>query len=104
MKLWSEITLQSIKGHICFTKPFLIKMGCEISGWRFFEFCFFYAGFYCMRSLFKSISDDYRLKFSKSLLLPPVKSSVANREFTKSQREPQRQLRQAVEVLVGVLY
>ena len=27
-----------------------------------------------------------------------------NREFTKSQREPQRQPRKAVEVLVGVLH
>ena len=26
------------------TKPFLFKMGCEISGWRFS----FFAGFYCI--------------------------------------------------------
>ena len=38
---------QSVKDHICFTKPFLLKMGCEISGWRFLKVWFFYAGFYC---------------------------------------------------------
>ena len=41
IKLWSEITsvvaVQSGRGHICFTKPFLLKMGCEISGWMFME-------------------------------------------------------------------
>ena len=42
--------LQSGKGHICFTKPFLLKMACEISGWRFLKFWFFHAGFYCIES------------------------------------------------------
>ena len=42
------VAVQSVKGHICFTKPFLLKMGCEISGWRFLKFWFFYAGFYCI--------------------------------------------------------
>ena len=34
------VAVQSGKGHICNTKPFLVKMDCEILGWRFF-----YAGF-----------------------------------------------------------
>ena len=42
------VAVQSVKGHISFTKPFLLKMGCEISGWRFLKFWFFYAGFYCI--------------------------------------------------------
>ena len=37
------IAVQSGKGHICFTKPFLLKMDCKISGWRFLKFLFFYA-------------------------------------------------------------
>ena len=50
IKLWSEITsgsVQSFKGHICFTKSFLLIMGSKISGWRFLKFWFFYVGFYC---------------------------------------------------------
>ena len=43
--------VQSGKGHICFTEPFLLKMDCKISGWRFFKFWFFNAGFYCITSL-----------------------------------------------------
>ena len=31
------VAVQSGKGHICFTKPFLLKMGGEISGWRFLK-------------------------------------------------------------------
>ena len=53
--MWSNIgqksllvAVQSVKGHICFTKPFLLKMGCEISGWRFLKFLFFFSGFYCI--------------------------------------------------------
>ena len=42
------VVVQSGTGHICFTKPFLLKMGCEISGWRFLKVLFFYAGFYCI--------------------------------------------------------
>ena len=42
------VAVQSVKGHICFTKLFLLEMGCEISGWRFLKFWFFYAGFYCI--------------------------------------------------------
>ena len=26
------VAVQSGKGHICLAKPFLLKMGCEISG------------------------------------------------------------------------
>ena len=33
--------VQSVKDHICFTKLFLLKMGCEISGWTFFSAVFF---------------------------------------------------------------
>ena len=35
------VAVQSVNGHICFIKPFLLKMGCEISGWRFSKFWFF---------------------------------------------------------------
>ena len=42
------IAVQSGKGHICFTKPFSLKMDCKISGWRFLKYWFFYAGFYCI--------------------------------------------------------
>ena len=28
------VAVQSVKGHICFTEQFLLKMGCEISSWR----------------------------------------------------------------------
>ena len=41
------VAVQSGNGHICFAKPFLFKMGCEISDWRFLKFWFFYSGFYC---------------------------------------------------------
>ena len=40
------VAVQSVEGHICFTKPLLLKMGREISGWKFLTFWFFYAGFY----------------------------------------------------------
>ena len=40
------VAIQSGKGHICSAKPFLLKMGCEIPGWRFLKFWFFYSGFY----------------------------------------------------------
>ena len=50
VKLWSEII--SGKGHICFTKPFLLKMDCKISGWRFLKFWFFYAGFSVLKQSF----------------------------------------------------
>ena len=49
--LWSEsllVAVQSGKGHICFTKPCPLKMGCEISGWRFF-----YARFTVARNRFQ---------------------------------------------------
>ena len=42
------IAVQPGKGHISFTKPFLLKMGCDILGWRFLKFWFFYGGFYCI--------------------------------------------------------
>ena len=50
IKLSSEFksllaAVQSVKGNMCFTELFLLKMGCEISGWRFLEFCFFLYGF-----------------------------------------------------------
>ena len=45
------VAVQSVKGHNCFAKPFLLKMGCEISDWRFLKFWFFYAGFYCRQNL-----------------------------------------------------
>ena len=41
------VAVQFGKGHICFTKPFLLKLGCEISFWRFLKFWFFYTCFYC---------------------------------------------------------
>ena len=41
--------MQSGKGHVYFTKPFLLKMGFEISGWRVVKFWFCYAGFHCDR-------------------------------------------------------
>ena len=58
IRLWSEITSgsrQSGNGHICFTKPFLIKMGCEISGWRFLKLWFFYVRFYCISWYYESL-------------------------------------------------
>ena len=33
-----------VKGHICFTKQFLLKVGWEILGWRLLKFWFFYVG------------------------------------------------------------
>ena len=39
------VAAQSVKGHISFTKLFLLKMDCEISGWRFLKFRFFYVVF-----------------------------------------------------------
>ena len=49
IKLWHDLVeVQSGKGHICFTKPFFPKMACEILGWRFLKFWFFYVGFYCI--------------------------------------------------------
>ena len=56
IKLWSEITSGSstiFKGHICFTKPFLLKMGCEIADLRFLKLWFFYTGFYCISRILK---------------------------------------------------
>ena len=35
------VAVQSGKGHICSAKPFLLKMGCEIPGWRFLKFGYF---------------------------------------------------------------
>ena len=60
IQLWSEITsgsIQFVKGHICFTKSFLLKMSCRMSSWRF---SFFYMDFYCL--IWKSIGisfEDY---------------------------------------------
>ena len=39
------VAVQTGKGNICFTNPFLLKMGCEISGWRFLKFGSFMRGF-----------------------------------------------------------
>ena len=39
------VAVQSDKGHSCFTKPFLLKMGCENSGWRFLKFWLLICGF-----------------------------------------------------------
>ena len=50
-------TVQSVKGHICFAKPFSLKTGCEISGWRFLKFWFFYPGFYCTDYAFIRLVD-----------------------------------------------
>ena len=43
------VAVQSGKGHICFTKPFLLKMDCKISGWSFLKFLGFLCRFllYC---------------------------------------------------------
>ena len=41
------MAVKSVKDHICFTKPHLLKIGYEISDWKFLTFWFFYAGFYC---------------------------------------------------------
>ena len=60
-----QVAVQSGKGHICFTKPFLLKMGCEISGWRFF--C---AGFYCIDNCFMITCFSFTfLIVSKQLFL-----------------------------------
>ena len=45
------VAVQSGKGHIGFTRPFLLKMGCEVSDWKFLKFLFFCAGFYCILRL-----------------------------------------------------
>ena len=37
------IAVQSGKDQVCFTKPFLLKMDCKISSWRFLKFWIFYA-------------------------------------------------------------
>ena len=42
------VAARSVEGHICFTKLFLLKMGCKISGWRFLKCWLFYVGFYCI--------------------------------------------------------
>ena len=42
------VAVEYIKGHSCFRNLFLLKMGCEISGWRFLKCWFFYTGFYCI--------------------------------------------------------
>ena len=63
------VAVQSVKDHICVTKPFLLKMGSEISGWRFLKFWFFYAGFYCItRTLFTmNIVRAYISKLEQTL-------------------------------------
>ena len=51
IKLSSETTSASsavCQSRMCFTKLFLLKMGFEISGWRFLKFWFFNADFYCI--------------------------------------------------------
>ena len=50
------VAVQSGQGHICFAKPCLLKMGCEISGWRFLKVWLFYAGFYCITRYCKARS------------------------------------------------
>ena len=60
IKLWSEITSGSstiCEGPYCFTKTLLLKMGCEISGWRFLKVRFFYAGFYCIKVTHNKFRD-----------------------------------------------
>ena len=39
------VAVQSCKGHTCFTKPFLIKIDCKISGWRFLKILVLLHGF-----------------------------------------------------------
>ena len=60
------VAVQFGKGHICFTKLFLFKMSCEVSGWRFLKFWFFYAGFYCSRSVAMATTNHW---FSDLLLV-----------------------------------
>ena len=59
------VAVQSVNGHICFTKTFLLKMGCEISGWRFLKVWFFYAGFYCIKYLLALFLLEQHLVWSK---------------------------------------
>ena len=58
--------VQSGKGHICFTKPFLLNMGCKISDWKFLKFWFFHVGFYCILSHSLSNQPAY-LKWMESI-------------------------------------
>ena len=59
------VAAQSIKGHICFTKPFLLKMGCEISGWRFLKFWLkLLCGFYCTFNFNPSVVMPQQFKFA----------------------------------------
>ena len=48
IKYGQKSILAAVKDHACFTKLFSLKMDCEISGWRFLKFWFFYVGFYCI--------------------------------------------------------
>ena len=50
------VAVQSGKGHICFTKPVLLKTDCEILGWRFIKFWFFYEGFTVSHDICKARS------------------------------------------------
>ena len=68
------VAVKSVKGHICFAKPFLLKMGCEISGWRFLKFWFFYAGFYCTLVKFRHKTSQnfpriFKVSFNRSTKL-----------------------------------
>ena len=47
-------------GYICFTKPFLLKIDCEISGWRFLNFGSFMRVF-TVRGRKGTFSDEYSL-------------------------------------------
>ena len=55
IKLWSEITSGSStiwQESYLLHKTILLKKGCEISGWKFLKFWFFYVGFYCIHFCF----------------------------------------------------
>ena len=68
------VAVQSGKCHTCFKESFLLKMGFEISGWRFLKFWFFYAGFYCIY-IFNFKSAYYSRLKSCKLNYYPVFSS-----------------------------
>ena len=78
-KLWSKrllVAVQSGRGHICSTKPFLHKMVCEISGWRFLKFSFMRvftvlhrpSGIYCQVAS-SNFTFIYDRSFESSLLV-----------------------------------
>ena len=53
------VAVQSGEGHVSFTKPFLLTMGGQISGWTFLKFWFFMLVFtvYDLSSYYFTIAD-----------------------------------------------